>query len=91
MATQNEAPKGKTLQLRVSADYHRRFAAVATAKGLTEAGLLKEGVDKVLAEAENDIDALKAQVRAKFEAAKKQALAELDGAFLHTAEQDTPH
>ena len=34
--------------------------------------------DKVLAEAEGDIDALKAQVREQYEAAKRQALAELD-------------
>lgn len=81
VTAQSEVPKGKTLQLRVNADDYRRFSAVATAKGLTEAGLLKKGFDKVLAEAENDIDALKAEVRAKFEAAKKQALAELDGAF----------
>ena len=72
------AEKGKTLQLRVNADYARRFAAVARARGLTESGLLKVGADNVLAEAEGDIDALKAQVREQYEAAKKQALAELD-------------
>ncbi len=72
------APKGKTLQLRVNADYARRFAAVAKARGLSESALLKVGADKVLAEAEADIDALKAQVRAQYDAAKKQALAELD-------------
>ena len=59
------AQKGKTLQLRVNADYARRFAAVAKARGLTESGLLKVGADKVLAEAEGDIDALKARCGSK--------------------------
>ncbi len=83
------APKGKTLQLRVSADYARRFAAVAKARGLTESGLLKVGADHVLAEAEGDIDALKAQVREQFEAAKRQALAELDALVPRQADSGT--
>jgi hypothetical protein len=83
------AQKGKTLQLRVNADYARRFAAVAKARGLTESGLLKVGADKVLAEAEGDIDALKAQVRAQYEAAKRQALAELDALVPRPAAQDS--
>ncbi|HUO37864.1 MAG TPA: hypothetical protein VMU34_08495 [Mycobacterium sp.] len=84
------APKGKTLQLRVNADYARRFAAVAKARGLSESALLKVGADKVLAEAEADIDALKAQVREQYEAAKKQALAELDALVAKPDTEDAP-
>jgi hypothetical protein len=71
----------------VNADYARRFAAVAKARGLTESALLKVGADKVLAEAEGDIDALKAQVREQYEAAKRQALAELDALVPRPAAQ----
>ena len=47
------------------------------------------GADKVLAEAEGDIDALKAQVREQYEAAKRQALAELDALVPRPAAQDS--
>lgn len=70
--------KGKTLQARVDAEYAQRFAVLAAAKGISESALVRLAIDKVLAEAEGQIDALKAEVRARLRADEEKSLAELD-------------
>lgn len=70
--------KGKTLQARVDAEYAQRFAVLAAAKGISESALVRQATDKILAEAEGQIDALKAEVRARLRADEEKSLAELD-------------
>ncbi|MAT05314.1 MAG: hypothetical protein CL424_09765 [Acidimicrobiaceae bacterium] len=70
--------KGKTLQARVDAEYAHRFAVLAAAKGISESALVRQATDKILAEAEGQIDALKAEVRARLRADEEKAFAELD-------------
>lgn len=70
--------KGKTLQARVDAAYAQRFAVLVAAKGISESALVRLATDKILAEAEGQIDALKAQVRARLRADEEKALSELD-------------
>jgi predicted DNA-binding protein len=81
------AEKGKTLQARVPAEYARRFATVAAARGISESALVREATDKILAEAEDDIDGLKARVRARLKAREEQELADIDAAFTTPADE----
>lgn len=54
-----EKEKSATFQVRVDAARAERFAALAKAMDMTQAQLLRQAVDELLANAESNIDALR--------------------------------
>ena len=63
MVTNN---KEKALQARVSPEFAKRFNTMAKARGKTTSELVREAVEKMMAEAEADMEALRAELRRKY-------------------------
>ncbi|MBF6216409.1 hypothetical protein IU436_29485 [Nocardia farcinica] len=64
------AGKTKTLQVRVDEETARHFAAIARARRMTESQLLRATISEMLRSSESNVDVLKAELRAEFEAAE---------------------
>ncbi|MEV0711588.1 hypothetical protein [Nocardia aurea] len=62
---------GRTLQVRVDDETARKFAVVARARRMTESELLRVTINNMLRETENNVDMLKAKLRAEFEEATR--------------------
>lgn len=92
-ATTADAPpnsdlKRRNLQFRApDRVYAARVAALARAKGITEPALLKLAMDKYLNEAEGDLQALRQEIRERWENAASDELAALDELARLSAEQ----
>lgn len=57
----------RTLQTRVDADTARHFSTLARETGVSESELLRQAVRKLLAEAQDHVDALKERLRTQLD------------------------
>ncbi|OBA96295.1 hypothetical protein A5662_18125 [Mycobacteriaceae bacterium 1482268.1] len=63
MSTDN---KEKALQARVSPEFAKRFNTMAKARGKTTSELVREAVEKMMADAESDLEGLRAELHRKY-------------------------
>lgn len=67
----------KTLQARVSPETAHRFSTIAKARGMTTSQLVRTAIDRVMKDAENDMDSLRERLRRQY-LAEQKALGLLD-------------
>jgi len=63
MSTDN---KEKALQARVSPEFAKRFNTMAKARGKTTSELVREAVEKMMADAESDMEGLRAELHRRY-------------------------